>query len=194
MAPMKAAPSLPLPMRPAGFLLPSLGALALASCAAPPSPPPPTASVLPPAPQQQAPPPPQAQAELGLVPLPTPAQVKAAVAAQRVENENSQLSGSEADLTDYANKQISLAKIYLSKTQGHLDSAKQAALSRDIPSSCNDFKAAAGSATAIFNSVEPVAKEIKLKRPEMIDSILANGQTLVDNIEVALAECERLGF
>ncbi len=37
---MKAAHSLPLPMRPAGFLLPSLAALALASCAAPPSQPP----------------------------------------------------------------------------------------------------------------------------------------------------------
>ena len=57
MAPMKTAHSLPLPMRPAGFLLTTLAALALASCAAPLSPPPPTASVPPPAPQQQAPPP-----------------------------------------------------------------------------------------------------------------------------------------
>ena len=46
-------------MRPAGFLLPALAALALASCTAPPPPPssPPTASVSPPAPQQQALPP-----------------------------------------------------------------------------------------------------------------------------------------
>lgn len=59
MAPIQAIRSLPLPMRSAGFLLPSLAALALASCAAPPPPPspPPTASVPPPAPQQQAPPP-----------------------------------------------------------------------------------------------------------------------------------------
>ena len=56
---MTATHSLPLLMRPAGFLLPALAALALASCAAPPPPPspPPTASVPPPAPQQQAPPP-----------------------------------------------------------------------------------------------------------------------------------------
>jgi hypothetical protein len=40
---MKAAHFLPLPMRPAGFLLPTLAALALASFAAPQSPPPPTA-------------------------------------------------------------------------------------------------------------------------------------------------------
>jgi hypothetical protein len=56
MAPMKAAHPLPLPMRPAGFLLPTLAALALASCAAPP-PPPPTASAPPPAPTEQSPPP-----------------------------------------------------------------------------------------------------------------------------------------
>ena len=56
---MNAAHSLPLPMRPAGFLLPALAALALASCAAPPPPPPsppPSASVPPPAPPLQAPP------------------------------------------------------------------------------------------------------------------------------------------
>ena len=53
---MKAPHSLPLPMRPAGYLLPALAALALASCDAPPSPPPPTASV--PASQQPATPPP----------------------------------------------------------------------------------------------------------------------------------------
>jgi hypothetical protein len=59
MAPIQAIRSLPLPMRRAGFLLPTLAALALASCTAPPPPPspPPTASVPPPAPQQQAPPP-----------------------------------------------------------------------------------------------------------------------------------------
>jgi hypothetical protein len=37
---MKLPHSLPLPMRPAGFLLPTLAALALASCAAPPTSPP----------------------------------------------------------------------------------------------------------------------------------------------------------
>ncbi len=54
---MKVAYSLPLPMRPAGFLLPTVAALALATCAArPPSPsPPPSASVPPPAPPLQAP-------------------------------------------------------------------------------------------------------------------------------------------
>jgi hypothetical protein len=38
---MKMLHSLPLPMRPAGYLLPALAALALASCDAPPSAPPP---------------------------------------------------------------------------------------------------------------------------------------------------------
>jgi hypothetical protein len=57
MAPIQAVRSLPLPMRPAGFLLPTLTALALVSCTAPPSSSPPAASVPPPAPQQQAPPP-----------------------------------------------------------------------------------------------------------------------------------------
>ena len=59
---MKVAHSLPLPMRPAGFLLPTVVALALATCAArPPSPsPPPSASVPPPAPPLQAPPAPPA--------------------------------------------------------------------------------------------------------------------------------------
>ena len=59
MAPIQAIRSLHLPMRRAGFLLPTLAALALASCAAPPPPPspPPTASVPPPASQQLAPPP-----------------------------------------------------------------------------------------------------------------------------------------
>jgi len=54
MAPIQAIRSLHLPMRRAGFLLPTLAALALASCAAPPPPPPPTASVPPPAPQPPA--------------------------------------------------------------------------------------------------------------------------------------------
>ena len=58
MAPIQAIRSLPLPMRCAGFLLPTRAALALASCTAPPPPPPPTASVPPPASQQLAPPPP----------------------------------------------------------------------------------------------------------------------------------------
>ena len=58
MAPIQAIRSLPLPMRCASFLLPTLAALALASCTAPPPPPPPTASVPPPASQQLAPPPP----------------------------------------------------------------------------------------------------------------------------------------
>ena len=74
---MKAAHSLPLLMRPAGFLLSPLAALALASCAAPPPPPPPTASVPPPAPTEQAPPPAapaQAQA-----PFITPEQMAASV-------------------------------------------------------------------------------------------------------------------
>jgi hypothetical protein len=55
---MKVTHSLPLPMRPAGFLLPTVAALALATCAArPPSPsPPPSASV----PPLQAPPAPPA--------------------------------------------------------------------------------------------------------------------------------------
>jgi hypothetical protein len=57
MAPIQAIRSLHLPMRRAGFLLPTLAALALASCTAPPPSPPPTASVPPSAPQQQAPPP-----------------------------------------------------------------------------------------------------------------------------------------
>lgn len=54
---VKASDSLPLPMRPAGFLLPTVAALALATCAARhPSPsPPPSASVPPPAPPLQAP-------------------------------------------------------------------------------------------------------------------------------------------
>ena len=61
----------------------------------PPSPTP-TASVPPSAPQQQAPPPPPINAGLGLQPLPTEAQVKAAVAAQmREEKENGQLPRSE---------------------------------------------------------------------------------------------------
>ena len=56
MAPIQAIRSLHLPMRSAGFLLPTLAALALASCTAPPPSPPPTASVPPSAPQQLAPP------------------------------------------------------------------------------------------------------------------------------------------
>jgi hypothetical protein len=54
---VKASYSLLLPMRPAGFLLPTVAALALATCAARhPSPsPPPSASVPPPAPPLQAP-------------------------------------------------------------------------------------------------------------------------------------------
>jgi len=51
---MKTPYSLALPMRPACFLLPTLAALTLASCAAPPPSPPPTASVPPPAPQRLA--------------------------------------------------------------------------------------------------------------------------------------------
>ena len=82
MAPMTATHSLPLLMRPAGFLLPALAALALASCAAPPPPPspPPTASVPPPAPQQQAPPPlppppPAAPAAQSQAPFVTPGEM-----------------------------------------------------------------------------------------------------------------------
>jgi len=91
MAPMKAAHPLPLPMRPAGFLLPTLAALALASCAAPPPPPPPTASVPPPAPTEQSPPPAapaQAQApfitpeQMALSPSPSPPPPPATPAAQ----------------------------------------------------------------------------------------------------------------
>ena len=69
MAHVKASYSLPLPMRPAGFLLPTVAALALAPCAArPPSPsPPPSASVPPPAPPLQAPPAPPAP-PLGVAP------------------------------------------------------------------------------------------------------------------------------
>jgi hypothetical protein len=50
---MKAAHPLPLPMRPAGFLLPTLAALALASCSAPL--PPQAAAPAPPADQQEPP-------------------------------------------------------------------------------------------------------------------------------------------
>ena len=81
MAPMKATHSISLSMRPAGFLLPALAALALASCAAPPPPPspPPTASVPPSAPQQLAPPspppPPAAPAAQSPAPFVTPGEM-----------------------------------------------------------------------------------------------------------------------
>jgi hypothetical protein len=114
---MKTSYSLPLPMRPAGFLLPALAALALASCAAPPSPPPPPSSQLqaplpppmpaprPAAPAQSkdAPPSPRAQ--------PDPSPAPASPAIEEKSESTGNFEGSDPPI-DYQRCVVTLVKAF----------------------------------------------------------------------------------
>ena len=128
-------------MRPAGYLLLALAALALASCAAPISPPPPTASVPPPAPQQQATPP--ATPAQSPPPILTPEQAYG------------------AELSIEAKSRFNLSKEYAQQVIGHLQNAKNAA---NTEYACDELNKSYRAVQAAVSAVDPVKDEIEKKR------------------------------
>lgn len=110
------------------------------------------------------------------------------------ESQTESAIGNASDLSSDAQAQLDIAKEYLAEVNRHTDLAKEAALSKNLPLSCKEFNSAALSATAVFSSIEPVAREIKLKRPEVMAGILAHGESLTNSINTALDECKRIGF
>ena len=160
MAPTKAAHSLPLTMHPAGFLLPTLAALALASCAASPSAPPPTASVPPPAPQQQATPP--ATPAQSPLPLLTPERAYG------------------AELSIEAKSRLNLSKEYAQQVIGHLQNAKNAA---NTEYACDELNKSYRAVQATVSAVDPVQDEIEKKRGrEAYSSLLRQSVSTQDEI------------
>ena len=161
MAPTKAAHSLPLTMHPAGFLLPTLAALALASCAASPSAPPPTASVPPPAPQQQATPP--ATPAQSPLPLLTPERAYG------------------AELSIEAKSRLNLSKEYAQQVIGHLQGAKK---TTNTKYACDELNKSSKAVQAAVTAVDPVKDEIEKKRgKDAYASILRKSISTQDEIK-----------
>lgn len=139
MAPIKATHSLPLPMRPAGFLLPSLAALALASCTAPPS----------------SPPPPPAQAPTSRQP--------ASPRAAPTQSEPPFLAldhGYGAELSIEAKARLNLSKEYAQQVIGHLQGAQK---TTNTAYACEELNKSSKAVQAAVTAVDPVKDEIEIK-------------------------------
>lgn len=100
-------------------------------------------------------------------------------------------SGAE-ELSEYAQKQMELAGVYRDNTVKHLNNVKMAANRGDVITGCSELKKAASSWKAVLISIEPIAREIKLKKPAAMDALLHHGQKAIDNMEPGLAKCEQI--
>ena len=160
MAPMKAAHSLPLPMRPAGFLLPSLAALALASCTAPPS----------------SPPPPPAQAPTSRQPAsPTAAPTQSEPPFLALDHAYG------AELSIEAKSRLNLSKEYAQQVIGHLQGAKK---TTNTKYACDELNKSSKAVQAAVTAVDPVKDEIEKKRgKDAYASILRKSISTQDEIK-----------
>lgn len=98
-----------------------------------------------------------------------------------------------AELSSYAQNQVELAQAYIDKALEHNRLATEAARSRDIATSCQEFRSADSSAAAAFTSIRPVQDELREKRPDVMATILSAGQRFGAQLGAALAQCRRLG-
>jgi hypothetical protein len=126
-------------MRPAGFLLPSLAALALASCTAPPS----------------SPPPPPAQAPTSRQP--------ASPRAAPTQSEPPFLAldhGYGAELSIEAKARLNLSKEYAQQVIGHLQGAQK---TTNTAYACEELNKSSKAVQAAVTAVDPVKDEIEIK-------------------------------
>jgi hypothetical protein len=145
--------------------------LLLGACAAPPPP----AAVKPP-------------------PTPKPEQKAKRVRMESASQRQVDRSAESSDLSPYAKERLLAAQSYSRQGLDYIERAKQYYASNDFQGVCREFGNADQAMNAAADTLVPVAREIQIKQPETMSTILRSGESLEKELESGLVLCRQMGF
>lgn len=103
-------------------------------------------------------------------------------------------SAKSSDLSPYAKERLLVAQSYSKQGLDYIDRAKQHYASNDFQGVCREFGNADQAMNAAAEALVPVAREIQMKQPETMSTILRSGESLEKDLESGLVLCRQMGF
>lgn len=103
-------------------------------------------------------------------------------------------SAESSDLSPNAKERLLVAQSYSKQGIDYIERAKQHYASNDFQGVCREFGNADQAMNAAAETLVPVAREIQIKQPETMSTILRSGESLEKDLESGLVLCRQMGF